>query len=87
MNTTLSTVDRRHEQPPNQVGNQPSTRIRVGLVDHVALRVGIALITWGRRPLAVESRERRANRVEHQLARLARERANERQLRLNLPVR
>lgn len=60
---------------------------RVGLVDRVALHVGIALIKWGRRPLPLESRERRANRVEQQLARLARERQAERSLRLLTPVR
>ncbi len=60
---------------------------RVNLLDRIALHVGIALITWGRRPLAIESRERRASRVEQQLARLERERAHERLQRLTLPVR
>lgn len=98
MNTTLSTVDRRHEHPPEQVvahapvasrvaSHQPSTSIRVGFVDQVALHVGVALIKWGRRPASVESRERRANRVEQQLACLARERAVERNVRLTSPVR
>jgi uncharacterized protein HemX len=98
MNSTLSTVDRRHGQPPDQVvvsqrvtspqaSHQPSTTIRVGVLDQVALHVGIALVKWGRRPASVESRERRANRVEQQLASLARERAVERHVRLTSPVR
>jgi hypothetical protein len=98
MNSTLSTVDRRHERPPDQAvahpqvnsrqaSHQPATSIRVGFVDQVALRVGVALIKWGRRPASVESRERRANRVEQQLASLARERAVERNVRLNSLVR
>ncbi|HEY4267615.1 MAG TPA: hypothetical protein VGM94_05435 [Galbitalea sp.] len=89
MNSTLSTVDRRHEQPPDRavVSHQPATSIRVGVVDRVALHLGIALIKWGRRPVSVESRERRANRIEHQLACIARERAVERNIRLTSLVR
>lgn len=88
MNSTLSTVRGRHDHPP-----QPSLPLaslpvrRVNLLDRLALHAGIALIKWGRRPLAIESRERRASRVEQQLARLARERATERAHRLTLPVR
>ena len=88
MNTTLPTIEGRDDHPP-----QPSLHVamqpvrRVNLLDRIALHVGIALITWGRRPLAIESRERRASRVEQQLARLERERAHERFQRLTLPVR
>ena len=60
---------------------------RVKLLDRLALRVGLALITWGRRPLDLESRERRANRVEQAIAREGRLRAHERNARLLLPVR
>lgn len=60
---------------------------RVSLVDRLALRLGVALITWSRRPLVLESRERRAHRVERELARLAREAAAERALRLTVPPR
>jgi len=88
MNTTLSTAPGRHDHPPQPV-LQPAalpTR-RVNLLDRAALTAGIALIKWGRRPLAIESRERRASRIEQQLARLERERTLERQARLTLPVR
>jgi hypothetical protein len=64
---------------------QPTSR--VGLLDRAALTLGIALIKWGRRPRLIETRERRATRVEHQLARIARERAHERRAYLTLPIR
>ncbi|MGX5681112.1 hypothetical protein [Schumannella luteola] len=83
MNETLI----RPTHPPI-VEEQPTRPVRrVGLLDRIALHVGIALIKWGRRPLPLESRERRANRVEQQLARLARERQAERSMRLLTPAR
>ena len=60
---------------------------RVSFIDRLALHVGLALITWGRRPLDLESRERRANRVEQALARESRIQLDERTARLLLPVR
>ena len=88
MNSTLSTAPGRHDHPPEPSLYALAQPIRrVSLLDRIALHVGIALITWGRRPLAIESRERRASRVEQQLARLERERAHERLQRLTLPVR
>jgi hypothetical protein len=84
MNTTLSPVRVHGDHPPHEpLEYQPR---RVGTLDRLALHVGVALITWGRRPHG-ESRERRANRVEQQLARLERERAAERALRLLTLVR
>lgn len=82
MNTTLSRT--RHEQPPHQLEVALESRpvARVGLVDRVALHLGLALITWSRRTDNVESRERRAHLYEQRLARLERERAAERSLRL-----
>ena len=83
MSTTLTTAAGRHDHPPS-LHPQHETHLvrRVNLLDRLALHVGIALIKWGRRPYPVDSRERRANRVEQQLARLERERAQERALRL-----
>ena len=60
---------------------------RVSFFDRLALRVGLALITWGRRPQTLESRERRANRVEQALAREHRLREDERNARLLLLFR
>ncbi|MEO6942082.1 MAG: hypothetical protein ABI238_06530 [Terrimesophilobacter sp.] len=65
--------------------NITTTVRRVGLIDRLALHVGVALITWGRRPMSVETRERRANRVEQHLATLERELSAERMLRLGTP--
>ena len=80
MNTTLSTPTSRLDHPPQQ---QAVVRVRrVGLFDRMALRVGLALVTWGRRPLVVDAYERRANRLEQELAQLERERSSENALRL-----
>ena len=94
MSTTLETRSSQHTHPPSTPEQLETFERfearpvrRVGLVDRVALRVGVALVTWSRRPLRLETRERRANRVEQHLARLARERAAERTLRLTTPVR
>ncbi|MEO7348842.1 MAG: hypothetical protein ABIW32_03120 [Terrimesophilobacter sp.] len=91
MNTSVTPTrtpqeTRRHEHPPQLVVHMhPTVARRVGLVDRIALHLGVALITWGRRPLTIESRERRANRVEQHLARLERERAAERMRHLIAP--
>lgn len=86
MNTTLSTTLGRHEHPPQPVGEQLRHMVRrVGPLDRAALHLGVALITWGRRPLVVESREQRANRAKQHVARLDRERAAERWFHLNVP--
>ena len=87
MNTTLSTVRGRTTHPPIEQQAEPIQMRRVNLLDRIALHAGIALIKWGRRPLSVESRERRANRIEQQLARIERERLAERALRLSVPIR
>lgn len=88
MNTTLSSAPARTDHPPIQTHeNQPHLVRRVSLIDRLALHLGVALIKWGRRPLVAESRERRANRIEQQLARLERERLAERNLRVSIPLR
>ena len=89
MNTTLSPAQLRsttHPPQPVETATGDYEPRRVGFIDRLALHVGVALITWGRRPHG-ESRERRANRVEQQLARLERERVAERTLRLLEPLR
>jgi len=60
----------------------------VSLLDRLALRVGLALVVWSRRPhTAPPTREERARRVEQQLGTVARQRAYERELLLTTPVR
>ena len=48
MNSVL-TAPRRVQHPP-----PPPVR-RVGVVDRLALRVGLALVLWGRRPVRVRT--------------------------------
>lgn len=77
---------RLHEHPPQQVVSTHRTVVRrVGLIDRLALHLGVALITWGRRPLTIEPHERRANRLEQHLARRERERSAERMHYLSAP--
>ncbi len=88
MNSTLSSVIDRHDHPPQPLREPAAQPVRrVNLLDRVALTVGIALIKWGRRPRSIESRERRATRIEQQLVRIERERAFERAQQLTLPLR
>ena len=88
MNATLSTARGRGSHPPELEVQQHEHLVRrVGLLDRLALHLGVALIKWGRRPYTLPSRERRAHRVERELARLERERAHERALRLVAPPR
>ncbi|MBC7590934.1 MAG: hypothetical protein H7226_07815 [Salinibacterium sp.] len=87
MRTTLTTAPGRHDHPPQPISTQLRSGRRVGPLDRLALHIGVALITWGRRPRAYSSFERSATRIEVRLARLARERAWERSARLTLPPR
>ncbi len=87
MNTTLSTVSDRLENPIEQQAAPRFERRRVGPLDRVALHLGVALVAWSRRPRTIESRERRARRFEQYIARLERERVAERELLLRLPRR
>jgi hypothetical protein len=88
MNTVVTTAPGRQEHPPQPVYiHAPHPARRVGLIDRTALRLGVALVAWSRRPLAFESRERLANRAEQHVARLAREAAAARWIGLNLPPR
>jgi hypothetical protein len=76
-----------HERQLNATQHELHPVRRVSPVDRLALHVGLALIKWGRRPQDLESRERRANRVEQALARESRLQLEERTARLLLPVR
>ena len=88
MNTQLQTQSSHSNQlnEYDQWGESRPVR-RVKLFDRLALHVGLALITWGRRPLTLESRERRANRIEQALAGEHRLREDERNARLLLLFR
>jgi hypothetical protein len=85
MNATLTTERGRHNTREQHAGLRELPVRRVGLVDRVALHVGVALVKWGRRPLWAETHERRANRVEQHLAHLERQLAAERMRYLSAP--
>ena len=91
MNTVLSTlVD---EQPQNHPpsSHKPAANGRhVSLPDRVALHLGLALITWSRRPRTVTARNPRGDaraRNDRALERAARERQWERAALLTQPRR
>ena len=73
MRTQLATSTRRHEHPPQSPVSTEAAR-RVGPLDRAALHLGLALIKWGRRPLAVDTRALAASHAETHEARLERER-------------
>lgn len=50
MNTTLSAPSR-HDHPPQPQLESPRPARRVGLLDRLALRLGLALLVWARRPV------------------------------------
>ena len=86
MNTMLSTTLGRHDHPPQPTGEQPQHPVRrVSLLDRAALHLGVVLIAWGRRPLAVDSREQVVRRAQQHISRSDREWAAEKWFRLNLP--
>ncbi|WP_343923833.1 hypothetical protein [Rhodoglobus aureus] len=84
MNDTVTTEPgRRYRQPQHPVDDKQQQRVvrRVGVIDRIALHLGVALITWSRRPRHPRSSLSVAARAEHQLARerLAQARAREEQ--------
>lgn len=84
MNSTLTTPKDRHNHPPEpRIESESAQRVmrRVSVIDRVALRLGVALITWSRRPRRVRFRATGAARAQQQLARerLAQARAREEQ--------
>lgn len=82
----MSTLLQSH--PPQHREHESRPARRVSLPDRIALRVGLALITWSRRTARPESRERRANLIEQHVARTERELEAQRRLLLqSLPVR
>ena len=87
MRTTMAIVTHRHDHPPQHPRATPRTALRVTAIDRFALRLGLALVRWGRRSRFGSTFEHRANRVERELALQSRERAWERSVRLTLPPR
>jgi hypothetical protein len=85
VNTVLSTpVDQQHQHPPQPPQHEVTVR-RVGLPDRIALHVGLALITWSRRPSTRRSGSNDRHRRSAEQAK--REWQAERTQRLILPPR
>ena len=87
MSTTMSTRPSRQAHPPRHrhLAERPAQPVRrVSLVDQAALRLGLLLITWGRRANH-SSRAQLSARYEQQVAREQRELHAERTLRMSSP--
>ncbi|MGV8912022.1 MAG: hypothetical protein ACOH14_05335 [Rhodoglobus sp.] len=72
MNDTVTTEPGRQYHPPEpQAPDQQSRRVvrRVGVLDRIALHLGVALVTWSRRPQHPRSSVSIAARAEDQLRR------------------
>lgn len=91
MNTTTLEASRSPGSvAPAPIANHPSLRVapRSSAADRLALRLGLALVIWGRRHVArVDARDRAIARFDAERDRAARERAAERLARLAVPVR
>jgi hypothetical protein len=87
MSTNLSTRPSRQGHPPRHrhLAERPNQPVRrVSLVDQIALRLGLLLVTWGRRANHY-SRAQLSTRYEQRAAREQRELHAERMLRLSSP--
>ncbi|MBX3094209.1 MAG: hypothetical protein KF680_06700 [Cryobacterium sp.] len=85
MNTVLPTVqrdERSHVQPHSPPVAAPQRVARVSLLDRVAMRLGLALLTWSRRRGAVDERQAARAHFERDRAQQLRDRAAERTNRL-----
>lgn len=89
MNTTMTATrpGRQQQHPPSPTLSTRASARHVGLIDRLALRLGVALVAWSRRPRELDSRDRRARRIERERSTELRERQVQRQLQLLLPPR
>lgn len=90
MSTTMSTsrpglAEQQHPPSPSRDARPRSSR--VGLIDRLALRLGVALVAWSRRPRELDSRDRTARLVERELSTEQRERQMQRTMLLLFPPR
>ena len=85
MTTTMSTRSSRTSHPPQHPALQHRSPVRVSMLDRLALRLGLLLITYGRRERSL-SREQHVARFEQQRDSELRQReATRRLLLLTLP--
>ena len=89
MNTTMTATrpGRQQQHPPSSTLNTRAPARRVGLVDRLALRLGVALVAWSRRPRELDSRDQLARRVQREMSTELRERQAQRLMLQLLPPR
>ncbi len=86
--TTRAVTTVQHPPSPASIPSRSGVdRRRVRLIDRVALRVGVALVAWSRRPRLLDGRTEVAHRVRLEQSRAERESRWHRQARLLLPPR
>ncbi|MGV3733440.1 MAG: hypothetical protein ACO1N6_08580 [Microcella sp.] len=71
MSTITTRADRTAQHPPSpaSIPARPRpTAHRVGLIDRIALRIGVALVVWSRRARVLDGRAHRARRVQQSMA-------------------
>ena len=89
MNTTTTTAlpGRQQQHPPSTTVTNRAPARRVGLIDRLALRLGVALVARGRRQRVLDDHEDRSRRVRVALQTEQRERAMQRTAMLMAPPR
>lgn len=90
MNTVSTRPGHTEQQhPPSSptIVGAPRRANRVALIDRVALRIGVALVAWSRRPRVLDHRDRQQRRLHTTRATEQRERAMQRAALLTLPSR
>ncbi len=89
MNTAMTATrpGRQQQHPPSPTLDNRAPARRVGLIDRLALRLGVALVAWSRRPRELDSRDRLSRRVEREMSTEQRERQTQRLMLQLLPPR
>lgn len=89
MNTTTTTArpGRQQQHPPSPTATTRARARRVGLIDRLALRLGVALVVWSRRQRVLDDHEDRSRRVRVAQQTEQRERAMQRTAMLMAPPR
>ncbi|MBX9471325.1 hypothetical protein [Microcella sp.] len=89
MNTTMTAArpGRQQQHPPSPTITTRASARRVGLIDRLALRLGVALVAWSRRPRELDSRDQLSRQVQREMSTEQRERQTQRLMLQLLPPR
>lgn len=77
MSTITTGAEKAAQHPPSPASIPARSRAAarpVGLIDRLALRVGVALVAWSRRPRLLDDRTEREQRLRLEQSRAERER-------------